>query len=87
MTMLEWLFSMHEICHFQSIEKPGVASKSELRRWIANGAIEINHWKYQANEELPMIVTAIMFPNGKRRSTLVWNLQPGEHFISIKDAP
>ena len=60
--------SLNKICHFQTREgkRVGPVSNSELRRWIQNGAIEINGEKVQVNEEIDFpINSVILFPKNK----------------------
>jgi hypothetical protein len=65
MNALEFLKSLHEVCHFQTREgkKTGRASNSELRRFIENKALVVNGEKVEWNEpmDFPMI-SVVLFP-------------------------
>lgn len=79
-----WLRSLHEICHFTSIEKkvrtiPAQgdqpahntmeASASELKRWLQQGAVVINGEKVAWDEPMDFpIHSVVIFP--KRPITL-----------------
>lgn len=62
-----------------SREKPGskdkacsVASNGELRRWIADGSVQINGERWAADEEMPpMVWSLVFFPKSKSRTTIV----------------
>ena len=56
-----------------SVEKPGTkASNSEIRRWIDQGAIQINTESWKQNEEMPpMVWSFILFPKSSRKRTTV----------------
>lgn len=57
-----------------SREKPcTVASNSELRRWIADGSVQINGERWSADEEAPASVWSLVFfpKSAKNRTTLV----------------
>ena len=70
MTAWDFLKDLHTTCSFQSREKRvGVATNSELKRWIQNKALEINGEKVMYNEELDFpIFSVVLFP--KKRITL-----------------
>lgn len=71
MTAFEFLKSLHEVCHFQTREgkKYGPPSKSEMRRWITQGALEVNGEKVSIDEVLDFpINSVVLFP--KHRITL-----------------
>jgi hypothetical protein len=57
-----------------SNEKPCIqASNSELRRWIGNGSVLINHERCTWDEEIDFVVhSLVLFPGSiKKRCTLV----------------
>lgn len=63
-----------------SKEKPGgrdrpcsVASNSEVRRWIADGAVQINGERWTPEEEMPPLVWSLVFfpKSASSRTTLV----------------
>jgi hypothetical protein len=65
MTAFDFLLSLHQVCHFQSKEgkKYGPPSKSELRRWVTQGAFVINGEKVALDEVLDFPITSvILFP-------------------------
>jgi len=72
MTAWEFLRELHSVCKFQTREgkKVGLASGSELKRWIQNGAFEINCEKVTPTEQIdfPMF-SVVLFP--KNRITLL----------------
>lgn len=69
MTGLGYILSLNEVCSFQSRERVGKASKSEIRRWILNGAVLVNGEKLIWDEEIDFPVNSVtLFPNGKRVS-------------------
>lgn len=73
MTGLELLKGLHEVCQFQSKEgaKIGKASNSELRRWLQQGAVEVNGHKLGWDEVIDFpIMSLVMFPK-KHRTTLL----------------
>lgn len=64
--------SLHELCHFHSTERCGEASNGELKRWIQNGAVVMNGEKKKWDEEVNFPVNSlVIFPKGKRRTTLI----------------
>ena len=59
------LRELHQICNFTSREKPGtgVATNSELKRWINNKALIINGETVTWDEELNFpIISVVLFP-------------------------
>lgn len=63
MTAWDWLKDLHTVCHFQSRERTGEASNSELKRWIQNKALKINAETVEWNEELDFpLISVILFP-------------------------
>lgn len=57
-----------------SRERIGVASKSEIRRWFDQGAIQVNGERAEWNEEVESwtngVFSLVLFPNGKRVTLL-----------------
>jgi len=70
MNAWEFLRDLHKVCFFQSRERTGIASASELKRWIQNGVLVINGERVQWDElmDFPMI-SVVLFPN--KRITLL----------------
>ncbi len=65
MTALAWLKVVHETCYFTSRERTGVASNSELRRWLSNGAVRVNRERVGPDEEMAFPLTSVvLFPSG-----------------------
>ncbi len=65
MRTIDFLTNLHTTCKFQTREgrKVGVASSSDLRRWIQNGALVINGEKVNINEELDFpVFSVVLFP-------------------------
>lgn len=65
--MIAWNFlrELHQVCSFQSREKPrsGKASTSELKRWLQNGVLVINTEKVSWDEEIDFpIISVVLFP-------------------------
>jgi len=56
-----------------SIERSGASSWSEVRRWLENGAVEINGKRPKPNDPLEWPVwSLVFFPGSKVRRTTVW---------------
>ena len=56
-----------------SIERSGEASWSEVRRWLQNGAVEVNGKRPKPNDPLEWPVwSLVFFPGSKVRRTTVW---------------
>lgn len=72
MNFWQWLVQLHEICHFQTREgkRVGMASNSELKRWIQNKALVVNgeHVNWEEFVDFPL-VSVVLFP--KNRITLL----------------
>lgn len=65
MTALDFLKSLHAVCHFQTREgkRAGRASNSELRRWIQNKAFVVNGEKVDWDEPMDFpINSVVLFP-------------------------
>jgi hypothetical protein len=79
LTALQWLINMHKFCRFMSIEntkdKTGPATNGELRRWIQQGALEVNFQKIDINDPWPPVIkSVVLFPKSKnKRCTLFWD--------------
>lgn len=74
MTGIQFLRSLHEVCCFQSQERgPGLASGSELVRWLKSKALHINGQAIAPTEKIPHPVkSVVLFPNSrKKRTTLL----------------
>lgn len=72
MTLFDFIKELDKLCNFQSIERDGKASNSEIKRWIQNGAIVVNGNKPRdpfIEIEFP-ITSMILFPKGRR--TTLW---------------
>ena len=74
-TYFDLLLELHVFCCFQSSEttKTGYASKSNIRRWFDNKAVQINGIKPNWNDECVFPITElILFPkSSERRITLL----------------
>lgn len=75
MTAWELLMTVAKLHHaVWSTEKPcQVASNSELKRWIHNGALEINHQVDRDPQEIidyPVVSIVVHPKSTKRRTTL-----------------
>lgn len=79
MTALSYIVSIHKYAShpdvktgYWSHEQNRIASNSEIRRWIDQGAIVFNNEKVLPTEMLDFpIYSVIMFPkSGKRRITI-----------------
>lgn len=78
MTAWKFLIDLHAVCHFMSRENrtrsdaaPGSlrmeASRSELKRWLMQGAVVINGEKVDWDEEMDFpIHSVVLFPSGRR---------------------
>lgn len=69
-----------------SIETKGEkASNSELKRWLNQGAVQVNNKPIGTNDPWPNdIRSLVMFPKSpKRRCTLIWN--PDVHIIEVDE--
>jgi len=79
LTALQWLINMHKVCRFMSIEntkdKLAPATNGELRRWITQGALEVNFEKIAINDPWPPVIkSVVLFPKSqKRRCTLFFD--------------
>lgn len=74
MRTIDFLMSLHDVCHFQTREgaKIGKASNSEMRRWIRNGVLTINGEKITAEEaDIPMPVESCWLFTKQKRITIL----------------
>ncbi len=73
MTVLAFMLRLHEICKFWSWEQNRVASNSEIRRWIEQGAILFNTERVSPTELVDFhVFSLVLFPkSAHRRCTLV----------------
>jgi len=79
MTALQYILSIHNFgsgltkTGFWSHEQNKIASNSEIRRWIENGSILINHERVTCNEVIDFpLHSVILFPKSdKRRITVL----------------
>ena len=66
-----FLMTLNEFGAFQSRERTGKASNSELKRWLQNGAVVVNGEKLLWNEEMDFPVNSVvLFPKGNRVTLL-----------------
>ena len=79
MNVLQYLNSLRPALPL-SREKPctkenpaSLASNGELRRWIRDGAVQINEDRWAPDEEMPPLVWSLVFfpKSAKSRTTLV----------------
>jgi len=71
--VLQYLIGLREIHALpMSREKPCVeVSNSELRRWINDGSVVLNHERWKHDEEMPPLVySLVFFPKSRHRTTL-----------------
>lgn len=73
MTGIEYLRSLHEVCYFQTREKgTGLASNSELGRWLKDKALRINGQPVGPMEQIPAPITSVvLFPKSNQRRTTI----------------
>lgn len=74
MTGIQYLRSLHEVCRFQSTERgAGVASGSELNRWLKSHVLHVNGKAIGPTEKINFPITSVvLFPSSsKRRCTLL----------------
>lgn len=73
MTALQYLLSLHAICHFWNYDEVKEASNSYLRRLLNQGAVRINGAALKAGDEVQFpIHSLVLYPNNpRRRTTLV----------------
>jgi hypothetical protein len=67
MTGWEYLRKLNSVCQFHSRERTGVATNSELKRWLQNQSIQLNGRRIKWNEEVDFPVEQlILFPKRNR---------------------
>lgn len=85
-TAFQAMMHINQRCQFMSIEQKGEkASNSEIKRWLNQGAIQVNFQPISATDPWPPAIRSlVMFPKStKRRCTLIWN--PEVHIIQVRD--
>lgn len=72
-TIWEWLCTNDCLKGMLSIEgKTMLASNSERKRWLENGAVLINGKKPKPFDKMELpIIELVFFPNSKRKITMV----------------
>lgn len=56
-----------------SVERPCTSpSNSELRRWMANGAVTLNGQKLRPADEVDAVESLVFFPSSEKRRTTVF---------------
>ena len=81
MNCFEYLLSLNEVCHFQTIEgqKYGPCSKSELRRWLKNSVLHINGKAVKDTDPLPRpIYEVVLFPKNRNKRCILYYETPAE---------
>jgi hypothetical protein len=59
----EFLRGLHSVCHFQSRERVGEASNSELKRWIQSQSLVINGERVTPDELMDFhMFSVVLFP-------------------------
>lgn len=73
MTAYEYLKSLHDICKFQTREgaKTGYASNGELRRWLKNKVLMVNHHKVEENEIMDYPIYQVSLFTKDKKITLM----------------
>ena len=65
MTAHKFLLMFHQLCRFHSRERNGLASNSEIRRWIMNRSVIMNGESVEWNEMIDFTIdTLVLFPKG-----------------------
>ena len=70
MTVLQLMRDLHVVCYFQSIEKGGIATNSEIGRWIKNKSVVVNGNRANLNDEIESVESLVLFPKSVRKITL-----------------
>jgi len=66
MTCMQWLRSLHDVCQFQKQSGIGVASGSELKRWLEGKSVHINGKAVAPGDPIPVpIRSVVLFPKSK----------------------
>jgi hypothetical protein len=72
MNVLQYILSLKPAVPMSNEKPCSHASNSEVRRWINDGSVLINYYRWTPEEELDCpVVSLVFFPKGKRRTTLV----------------
>ena len=77
-TALDFVMRVHRLCHtdekpvgFWSRELKGVASNSEVRRWMENSAVRFNGKAMKPKDMLDFpLLSVVLFPKGDRITIL-----------------
>ncbi len=70
MNVLTYLNNLRPALPYSSEKPCTLVSQSELRRWIANGSVVINHERVTMDDEIDFIVhSLVFFPKSKTRKT------------------
>jgi len=76
MNALQWFLQLDERCNFQTKEGNlvGKASKSEIRRWFQNGAIQVNgvRLKFDDQVDVENIQSIVLFPKNNKARVTLW---------------
>lgn len=71
LTGWEFMRSLHKTCCFQSRERVGLASNSELKRWLQDKAVLVNGEPLGWDEDMDFpIFSLVLFPKGRRVTLL-----------------
>lgn len=66
MTALKFMISLHQLCKFSSRERDGLASNSEIKRWIQNRSVIFNGEHCSWDEEIDFSIDSlVLFPKGR----------------------
>ena len=67
MTAWTYLRDLHTVCQFHSRERTGLATNSELKRWLQNQSVQMNGKRIKWDEEVTFPITElILFPKKNR---------------------
>jgi len=71
MTAWDYLKDLSSVCKFHSKERTGLATNSELKRWLQQQSVQLNGRRIKFDEEVDFPVKElILFPK-KRRTTIL----------------
>lgn len=63
MSAWEFMLDLHKTCKFMSRERNGIASNSEIKRWLQNHAVRFNGEPVKWDEKIDFpIHSVVMFP-------------------------
>ena len=66
MTAHRFIIQLHQLCRFYSRERKGLASNSEIKRWIMNRSVIMNGEAVEWNEEMDFTIDSlVLFPKGR----------------------